>query len=373
MSHGCATVALALLILTTEACHALERGAHDAALHSTEIESLINEKLSTGVKNIEWPKSYSVSYVFSLPYTSEVQPDPISYDVSFHKVSKDGKISLRMDSLNRANSILVKKGVQYEVHPRLREQYCAVMDSAEDQDLEALPDISGWELVGTMFFKGQDASLYQYEALFEDKKVQYKFYVSKDNVPLRLHALGNEYFGGAHYDEWVIDYTSYSPEPPEKHVFKVPDICDESSRKGQWSSVQWHHMLPRVQYRGGHSEYDQFLASIGGSRRHKSLEEYKMRSLVFEENHLKIQKHNAGQDRTFTMKLNKFADWTREEYLSLLPNHNRKRRHVVANKDDDEDLYEIPYKPLAEKHSIPTAIDWRGTSMAGVVKVSDVL
>lgn len=311
---------------------------------------------------IDWPSSYSVSYTFSLPYTGTIQEQAVSYDVTFHRLVKEGKPAMvHMSTMNGTNSMLVKHKTEYEILPRLQSQFCSISSEALDQDLEALPQLTGWELVGDMDFEGQDAYMYQYEAQFEEKLVQYKFYVTKDGIPLRLHCLGNELFGGAHYDEWVIDYISYSPEPPNKNIFKIPNMCkDAASKKRSGSAMSWHMMLPRIQYRGGHGAYDAFLNEFGGNRRHKSLSEYWHRSTLFELNSNTIEKHNANPAKTFTMKMNKFGDWSKEEFLSMFP--KRGARNIV------NDEHEVPYRPLVDPKSIPTSIDWRGTPIGGVVK-----
>lgn len=313
-------------------------------------------------KDIDWPSSYSVAYTFSLPYTGTIQKKPVSYDVSFHRLVKEGKPPMvHMSTMNSTNSMLVKHGMEYEVLPRLQEQFCSISSEALDQDLEALPQLTGWELLGDLYFRGQDAYLYQYEAQFEEKTVQYKFYVSKDEIPLRLHCLGNEMFGGAHYDEWVIDYTSYSPEPPHRSIFKIPSICKDTYREGKsGSALSWHLVLPRIQYRGGHGEYDNFLMEYGAQRRHKSLSEYWQRSSIFALNKKQIDVHNANPQKTYTMKMNRFGDWSKDEYTSLFPKK--------SNKNAVNDRHEVPYKPLVDPRSIPSSIDWRGTPMAGVVK-----
>ena len=312
--------------------------------------------------DIDWPLSYSVSYRFSLPYTGTIQEKPVSYDVTFHRLVKEGKPAMvHMSTMNGTNSMLVKHKTEYEILPRLQSQFCSVSSEALDQDLEALPDLTGWDLVGDLYFEGQDAYLYEYEAQFEEKLVQYKFYVSKDEIPLRLHCLGNELFGGAHYDEWVIDYTSYSPKPPHKSIFEIPSMCKDAKKGRSGSALSWHLVLPRVQYRGGHEGYDAFLREFGGDRKHRSLSEYWHRSSIFEMNHNTIEEHNANPERTFTMKMNKFGDWSREEFLSLL-----RVKKVDRNLVNDE--HEVPYRPLVDPKSIPSSIDWRGTPMAGVVK-----
>eukprot|EP00889_Picochlorum_renovo_P005692 jgi/Picre1/32722/NNA_008067.t1 len=222
-----------LVVLSFERCQtalAMTRDNTDAALQ--------NDNAERSSLDIVWPDSYSLSYVFSLPYTRTIQEEAISYDVSFHKRTHRKRGSqVLMETMNGTNILLMDGSQQYEVVPRLQKQTCTVSDVGEET-LEALPDISGWEYIGSLHFRGRDALLFQYEAQFEEKKIQYKFYVSKpDQAPLRLHAIGTELFSGAHLDEWVMDYTSYDPSPPHKHSF--PFRMFARSYQFHSSSVDW--------------------------------------------------------------------------------------------------------------------------------------
>lgn len=147
-----------------------------------------------------WPESYSLGYEFSLPYTAEVQEREIAYDVQFFKlVSEPGVTHLRIESLNGSNIFVLRKKSQFELVPRLYSQACAKAAASPEAQLEALPDLRGWEYQGSLLFRDKEAYLWQYQAQYGEKEVQYKFYVSADGVPLRFHMLGTEAFGGAHY------------------------------------------------------------------------------------------------------------------------------------------------------------------------------
>lgn len=67
---------------------------------------------------------------------------------------------------------------------------------------------------------------------------------------------------------------------------------------------------------GADEAYDAFAAAHG--RRHASLAEYELRRRTFAENVAFVAAHNNGLERTFTMALNRFADWTQVRPLTLL-------------------------------------------------------
>lgn len=53
----------------------------------------------------------------------------------------------------------------------------------------------------------------------------YKFYVSEDGQPLRLHMDGNDMFSGSHFDEYIADYEFVKPGPIDPSVFHTPKLC----------------------------------------------------------------------------------------------------------------------------------------------------
>jgi len=236
----------------------------------------------------------------------------------------------------------------------------------EDLSLEALPNVDGWEFVGDLNFRGQDAILWQYEVQNEEKHIHYKFYMTRDQVPLRFHMLGTELFGGAHFDEWVMDYSGYEPDSPAKHIFETPDMCHGKERySGSSHAPRWKSMLPLVNY-FGHREYDAFLLEHNPQRMHTSLKDYQRRSNIYLENKNKIAMHNSKPQRTFEMAMNKFGDWSRDELLSVMLPKNK--IDVDIENELAEDDYSIPYKPKIDPSLVPNAVDWRGTLLAGKVK-----
>jgi Cathepsin propeptide inhibitor domain (I29) len=71
-----------------------------------------------------------------------------------------------------------------------------------------------------------------------------------------------------------------------------------------------------VQVHTSRSEYDDFVATHG--RQHASEHERHARSILFQQHSAAIRQHNAQPGRTYSLALNRFADWTRAEYRALL-------------------------------------------------------
>ena len=335
-----------------------------------------------------WPSSYSVNYVFSLPYTGEIQPNAINYTVAFYKSagdeSRDNKV--RMETLRGVNVVIGRSDVEYEITPRLDVQICRVNTDIEEggaSSLTALPDISGWDYQGNAIMNGIQADLWQYERHHESKHVLYKFFISADGDPIRFHMIGNDAFSGSHFDEWVVDYIDYKPGKPDRDLFDRPRLCDhETALKSRHAAgrhspgvFRMMQLTPKVHYGGEDVEYDAFLTTgHGRGRKHASLLEYRHRLGLFKENSMTIQTHNAA-GKSYTMAMNKFGDWTREEFLAvMLPKHGKKARNdnfaEAQGLEHHKKLekHEFPYQPMVDVSRIPSTVDWRGTGADSGVK-----
>lgn len=164
---------------------------------------------------------------------------------------------------------------------------------------------------------------------------------------------------GAHFDHWVVDYTSYTPGRPNPALFDTPPPCEgvaPAAAKGRTASqLRLLSLVPAVRYggdaqvwvhgrqgcrpgaamgdaglsavkprlprplRSAHRppcltasaaplihpvQYDAFLATHGAARFHASLGEYHARRELLASNQRLIEEHNAG-NRSYTLAMNK--------------------------------------------------------------------
>lgn len=177
-------------------------------------------------------------------------------------------------------------------------------------------------------------------------------------------------------DEWVVDYTLYVPGDPNPAMFEQPDACKRSDATRQTTKGLSPHALrmlasslPAVRY-GGDPGYDAFLMSAhGASRRHTSLHEYRRRQAVFSQNVAKISAHNAASQRTYRLAMNRFGDWTKEEFLAvMLPKHAQRDSAPDAAADGpnrERGRHEIEYAPLIDPRRVPASVSWQGTGADG--------
>ncbi|KAL4448265.1 hypothetical protein ABPG75_005484 [Micractinium tetrahymenae] len=353
-----------------------------------------------------FPGSYTVRYTFSLPYTAKLQPDGIRYPVAFYRDERAEAV--RMDTYNSTTIMIAKKGMLFEVVPRIDRQVCMASHTAgptasgsgppasgglggELHLLSALPDVSGWEYAGAGALEGGCAThVWQYTARHAAKVAVYRLHVAADDsdAPLRLHMQGNDLLSGSHFDEYVVDYSEFVPGRPDPEVFARPALCKgvkpSAAPAGAHSAtaLRMAVIVPAVSYRGEHAEYDAFLSGHGAGRQHTSLAEYRARAALFEASSAFIEAHNSRSSASFRLAMNRFGDWTEEEFLALmLPRRARMLAQrstgplaSAAGSADGEEQgspcrlrkHELPHEPLVDPARVPAQLSWRGTGADGI-------
>ena len=101
-------------------------------------------------------------------------------------------------------------------------------------------------------------------------------------------------------------------------------------------------------------EFIKFTAVHGKS--YATKEEFEFRAALFKETLAKIQVENSNNENTFTVGINKFADWSKQEYKRLLGYKTVKggvKSYAELN---------------ANVTAIPSSIDWRTEGAVNAVK-----
>jgi KDEL-tailed cysteine endopeptidase len=101
-------------------------------------------------------------------------------------------------------------------------------------------------------------------------------------------------------------------------------------------------------------EFIKYVAAHGKSYATKT--EFEFRSALFKQTLAKIEAENLKNENTFTVGINKFADWTKEEYKRLLGYKSQMRRLPATTT-------EVPLNV-----SIPASVDWRTEGAVNPVK-----
>jgi C1A family cysteine protease len=101
-------------------------------------------------------------------------------------------------------------------------------------------------------------------------------------------------------------------------------------------------------------EFIKFTAVHG--KNYATKEEFEYRAALFKETLAKIQVENTNVENTFTVGINKFADWSKQEYKRLLGYKPSKTGGLKT------------YAEVNANVSIPASIDWRTEGAVNPVK-----
>jgi hypothetical protein len=143
--------------------------------------------------------------------------------------------------------------------------------------------MSGWVSLGPADVDGKQAHMWQLKEMQGEKVNTYTFYVAEvrtaillhsvgqvtpgdcttcgdvtcefhtpptsfclataqEGTPIKFYSVGQDYFGGSHYDEYIYEWTSFKPGPVDPAVFAVPDICNKKTQQQQQQQQQRHHI-----------------------------------------------------------------------------------------------------------------------------------
>lgn len=227
----------------------------------------------------------------------------------------------------------------------------------------ALPDPSTWKYAGIATVKGKKANMWMLTEFTYGQVQYYRFYFDEAGTPLRLSMIGQDIFSGSHYDEYIVDFLSFTPGVPDDSVFAIPNACNDDNIIKQHGmsplALQVKQIIPRVI--AGDAEYDAFIRQHG--RFHSSPPEYRMRLGVYYRNRKYIDEWNNKEGVTHTLAVNKFADWTDDEYKATMLGRRGDSEVLKASKARAA----VHRKQLPEG-ALPKTVDWEGTGENGVVK-----
>jgi KDEL-tailed cysteine endopeptidase len=100
-------------------------------------------------------------------------------------------------------------------------------------------------------------------------------------------------------------------------------------------------------------EFIRYVAKFGKS--YGTKEEFAFRSEIFKKNLARIAEENSKNENTFTVGINKFADWTPTEFKRVLSAKPKSSGQVAKSL-------------LNQSVSIPSSIDWRTNGAVNAVK-----
>jgi len=266
------------------------------------------------------------------------------------------------------------------------------------------------------------ADVWEWDLTEGDMKMKYTFYTdASTGHPLELNMIGiNLYTGGHndHYNAYYYNYEALTSDTSEirfpKGTFDPPvDVeCTDAdpdaaaTRNAELADIKkpspagtasassprystlfltfMRHILPSTHW-GINSKYDIFMHQHG--RRHSNKKEYHTRHEYFQtsrafvdtwndddtasssSNSNKFAKNSSSSRQVLHKKhrvaLNQFADWSREEYLSLL---GLKRKKEYEGEDSQERHVATVENFTSTPHFLPGEVIWKGTPADSPVK-----
>ncbi|KDD75475.1 papain family cysteine protease, partial [Helicosporidium sp. ATCC 50920] len=371
-----------------------------------------------------WADIYTVKFDFKIPYVSEYQKDPVVNKFEVWQDTKNGFQRVVKDGLETI-LCLVDADAKYTIYPAKDEYNCMktelgsgpsgptrrlqsvaapgaqlrVEENDEDEAESApasvekkkkisevltfvMPDLTEkrWVYQGRQSMEGlpKDTEMYEYDLKNGDMKQTYRMYVSADGTPLRLWQLGTNLYTGGHKDVYISDFYDYAPQKKafDESVFAVPEWgnCPKNDAPPESAHTDAHgpvdaisravrRMTPATHY--GDAHYDAFVHRHG--RRHRHSAEYESRRAEFHSNRARIEAHNEAVSRgesrhTHTLGVNRFADWTSEEYEAMVRPPGRQRANVA------EDPAVGRHRAALGNGMVPAQLSWKGTDADSPVK-----
>lgn len=326
-----------------------------------------------------WPDSYEVKYNFTLPYMQHIQRHGLRYPVHYWRDAANGR--MRLHTYEGETMEIYASKLEYQVHPERDQLVCAVWEMEDGSPLmgrEPLPNLEakGWYYNGIQDFQGSPAAVWAYEHWVGEKHVMHWLYTSVEgDIPLRWHQHGRDEISGAHFDEWILDYTHFKAGVPNDDAFSPPKHCDGVKPKPSGGPTGFRYratsLMPALKF-ARDDEYDAFALQHG--RSHVSEVDYELRKQVYHYNKQFVEEWNAkpASERSHTVALNKFADWTDEEFEAIMLPRRASRRagSPMPARSPGQHALQHPPKEL-DATRVPSEVDWSGTPAEGPTAVKD--
>lgn len=363
-----------------------------------------------------------------VPYVSEYQKEGLVYK---YQAFQDYENALQKTIRDDVETVIIQaeNDVMYQIFPKVDEYACwegpvhgstgptrrrlamagAASSSGGDSTLAAtskasitspdrpqnylgfvLPDLTEhrWKYWGSESYNrttSLTAHVWEWDLTEGSMEMRYRFYADRDGNPLELNMLGINLYTGGHKDLYIAYYYDYEEVSsfPEGTFDRPSGLeCSPATPDmvtGSWGSKTMSlllNIMPNIHW--GDRSYDIFVHRHG--RRHKSQAEYNARQRHFEASTQFVNTWNkeneqqgkkAGSKPRHHVALNRFADWSREEYLSLL---GRRPKSLPATTTTTSTDSPLPHDVATVSNFtssidfLPAEVIWRGTPFDSPVK-----
>lgn len=300
-----------------------------------------------------------------MPYILAMQPSGLSYTV---EVWVDGEAgNMRVDYQGGVDQLIINGDAEYNLSPRIDTMVCGVYSSGGGPTRkllnnllggDGLPKLKDWEFGGVATINGLQTYLWVYEEKQHQKTGVYKFYVTPDGVPIKLHMFGINYMTGSHFDEYVYDFEFLKAGPVDPSLFIPPAICKDALKLTgpSYLGVQLRSLLPSATVAKDHGAFKVWSSMKRDPAIPRELDSSSLSQFAATKKY--VEEFNS-QQAPYKLGLNRFAHMSEDEFVRImLPN---RLKNKALQKTGPAFQASGTFVKKLGKSKLPKQLDWRAT------------
>lgn len=291
---------------------------------------------------------------------------------------------LRQDVYGGLDSTLIAEGVTYNVYPRIDREVCSATNSSVGPTANGgiaapLPDLSKWTYSGQAHIGSHVTNIWRYDFKVLEKVNNYRFYVTEDGRPVRLHMMGRNMLVGSHFDEYLIDFNKFTGEPVSNSVFETPKVCkgvdpsavsSSDAAVAAAASAQVSLLMPWTRIPSTKAcPHAAAVAAVAAAQGAEALQHAPevLQRLAARARHQELLSGWDSAKHGFNLAPNKFMEWLPHEYAALMSSSKRGTKQRRRDRTGRPGMLGVLPRRLT-REQLPESVDWRGTGADGVVK-----
>lgn len=143
--------------------------------------------------------------------------------------------------------------------------------------------------------------------------------------------MGFNIMSSSHFDEYLVDFTSFKPGPIDPAVFEAPSLCDKHHKHHQQGQQQQHLLTAQAVSAGSAvMPWARLSSSSSAVQQEQQQNEQQLKRLAaVAANAEYVANWNQASNAGFKLSLNRFADWLPEEYEMLRGRRSSSRSEQV--------------------------------------------